>query len=144
MYLNRVFLYGNLTRDPEVKGLPSGGSVASFSVATNRTFKDKAGAKQDQTEFHNLVAFGKTAEVIAQYLKKGRGVFVEGRMQTRSWDKDGVKQYRTEIVVESFQFGADGGAGEKPRSSAPSENAADPLAHHFDDSQDIDPADIPF
>lgn len=114
MYLNKVFLYGNLTRDPEVRALPSGQQVASFSLATNRTYTDKNGAKQEQVEYHNVVAFGRTADVIAQYLKKGRPVFVEGRIQTRSWEKEGQKQYRTEIVIDNFQFGptvAPGGAG---------------------------------
>ena len=114
MYLNKVLLYGNLTRDPELKALPSGQQVASFGLATNRSFKNKEGAQQEQTEFHNIVAFGRTAEVMGQYLKKGRPIYIEGRIQTRSWDKDGVKQYRTEIVVDTFQFGAqaavDGGS----------------------------------
>src|SRR3989344_3601190 len=112
MYLNKAFLYGNLTRDPEMRSLPSGGQVASFSLATNRVYKDKEGAKQEATEFHNVVAFGRSAELIAQYMKKGRPLFVEGRIQTRSWDdkESGKKQYRTEIVVDNFQFG-DGGQG---------------------------------
>lgn len=112
MYLNKAFLYGNLTRDPEIRALPSGQQVASFSLATNRTYKNKEGAKQEQVEYHNIVAFGKQADVIAQYLKKGRPVFIEGRIQTRSWEKDGEKKYRTEVVVENFQFGpsAPGGA----------------------------------
>lgn len=129
MYLNKVFLYGNLTRDPEVRALPSGQQVASFALATNRTYTDKAGAKQESTEFHNIVAFGRQAEVIAQYLKKGRPVFIEGRIQTRSWDDKatGEKKYRTEIVIESFQFGpsAPGGPGASgPRSSASSTSSA--------------------
>ena len=103
--INKVQLYGNLTRDPETKALPSGQAVTNFSVATNRNFKDKDGQKQEQVEFHNLVAFGRTAEVIAQYLKRGRPIYVDGRLQTRSWDKDGSKMYRTEIIVENFQFG---------------------------------------
>lgn len=107
MYLNKVTIYGNLTRDPELKTLPSGVSVVNFSVATNRTWKDKQGQKQDSTEFHNLVAFGRTAEIINQYLKKGEPIYVEGRLQTRSWeDKDsGKKLYRTEIIAEQMQFG---------------------------------------
>jgi len=137
MYLNKVQLYGNLTRDPELKALPSGQSVASFSIATNRTFKDKAGAKQEQVEFHNVVAFGKTADVIGQYFKKGKPIYVEGRIQTRSWEKDGKKNYRTEIVLETFQFG-------------PSEQRADaatkPQAASTEDDGDpgINPDDIPF
>jgi single-strand DNA-binding protein len=112
MYLNKVLLYGNLTRDPELRALPSGQQVASFALATNRSYKNKEGEKQDAVEYHNIVAFGRQAEVIGQYLKKGRPVYIEGRIQTRSWDDktSGEKKYRTEIVVESFQFGP-GGAG---------------------------------
>ncbi len=116
MYVNKVILYGNLTRDPELKALPSGSQVAEFGIATNRVYKDKNGAKQEEVDFHNIVAFGKTAEVIAQYLKKGRPIFIEGRIRTRSWEsKDGTgKRYKTEIVLENFQFGPslrEGGAG---------------------------------
>ena len=105
MYLNKAIVVGNITRDIELKALPSGMNVASFSVATNRVWKDKGGAKNEATEYHNIVVFGKQAETIVQYCKKGDGILVEGRLQTRSWEKDGVKQYRTEIVLESFQFG---------------------------------------
>ena len=111
MYLNKVFLYGNLTRDPELKALPSGSQVAEFGVATNRTYKDKEGNKKEEVDFHNIVAFGRTAEVIKQYLVKGRPIFIEGRIRTRSWEaKDGTgKRYKTEIVLENFQFGASAG-----------------------------------
>lgn len=149
MYLNKVFLYGNLTRDPEVKALPSGQQVATFGLATNRTFKNKDGQQQEQTEFHTIVAFGRTAEVMGQYLKKGRPVFVEGRLQTRSWEKDGQKQYRTEIVVDTFQFGPQG-SGEGGRAAAPrSDEQAAPAASDMGDAiqypeEDINPEDIPF
>lgn len=149
MYLNKAILYGNLTRDPELKALPSGGQVANFGIATNRTYKDKNGAKQEATEFHNVVAFGRTAEVIAQYMKKGRPIFIEGRIQTRSWDdkESGKKNYRTEIVVDNFQFGADGGKG----GGAPSANRGtdeqpapkDDEAIKYPD-EEINPEDIPF
>ena len=106
MYINKAIIYGNLTRDPELKSLPSGLQVASFGVATNRVYKDKTGAKQESTDFHNIVVFGKQAELVSQYLKKGSGIFVEGRMQTRSWDgQDGQKKYRMEIVADRIQFG---------------------------------------
>jgi single-strand DNA-binding protein len=111
MYLNKVMLYGNMTRDPELRSLPSGIQVASFSIATNRVYKDRDGARQEQTDFHNVVVFGRQAETVSQYLKKGSGVFVEGRLQTRSWDKDGQKQYRTEVVADRIQFGPRGGGG---------------------------------
>jgi single-strand DNA-binding protein len=150
MYLNKAFIYGNLTRDPEMRGLPSGGQVASFGVATNRTYKDKNGQKQEATEFHNVVAFGRTAEVIGQYLKKGRPIFVEGRIQTRSWEgkEDGKKQYRTEIVVENFQFGADGGRGAGGGSAQGSESSQAAPARDDEEikypDEEINPEDIPF
>lgn len=129
MYLNKVQLIGNLTRDPELKALPSGVKVCNFSIATNRTWKDANGAKQEAVEFHNVIAFGRTAEVIAQYVLKGHQIFVEGRLQTRSWDKDGVKMYRTEIMVENFQF------GNKPR------DGAAPAQARNDDHDQSTPAD---
>jgi single-strand DNA-binding protein len=112
MYINKAFIYGNLTRDPQLRSLPSGVQVAEIGVATNRTWKNKEGIKQDSVEFHNVVAFGRPAELISQYLRKGQPIFVEGRIQTRSWDaQDGSKKYRTEIVVDNFQFGPKGMGG---------------------------------
>ena len=113
MYINKAFLFGNLTRDPELKSLPSGIKVVSFSLATNRTWKDKNGVKQESVNFHNIVAYVKPAEIIAQYVKKGSSLFVEGRIDTRSWDDktDGTKKYRTEVIVENFQFGPSQGGG---------------------------------
>lgn len=121
MNLNQVTIIGRLTRDPEQKALPNGTAVSNFSVATSRTWKDKAGAKQEETEFHNCVAFGRTAEVIGQYLKKGQLVNVVGRLQTRNWEKDGHKNYRTEIIVDQMQMGPK--AGTSGSASAPSESA---------------------
>jgi len=149
MYLNKVFLYGNLTRDPEVRALPNGGQVVSFGIATNRTYKNAAGEKQEEVEFHNISAFGRLAETMGQYLKKGRPVFIEGRLRTRSWDdkESGKKQYKTEIVVDNFQFGADGGRGEgsgAPRAAAPAAAKA-PKEDTIDyPTEDINPDDIPF
>src|ERR1700722_16824293 len=105
MYLNKAMIYGNLTRDPELRALPSGGSVCSFSIATNRVYKKADGTRAEEVAYHNVVVFGRTAETCAQYLKKGSAAYVEGRLQTRSWDKDGQKQYRTEIVADTVQFG---------------------------------------
>lgn len=105
MYLNKVQLIGNLTRDPEMRALPSGINVTTLSLATNRTWKDQNGKKQEAVDYHNVVAFGKQADLISQYCKKGASLYVEGRLQTRSWDSDQGKKYRTEIIVESFQFG---------------------------------------
>src|SRR5689334_5579504 len=98
--MNKVILFGNLTRDPELKSLPSGMQVANFGLATNRRVK-KDEQWQDVPEFHNVVVFGRQAETTAQYLKKGSQALIEGRIQTRSWEKDGQKQYRTEVVAES-------------------------------------------
>ena len=152
MYLNKALLYGNLTRDPEVRALPSGQQVATFGLATNRTFKNKEGQQQEMTEFHNIVAFGRTAEVMGQYLKKGRPVFIEGRIQTRSWEADGKKNYRTEIVVDNFQFGpqaagAGGGAFDKGGASRSAEESSQDSTggesiQYPDD--EINPEDIPF
>ena len=113
MYFNKAFIIGNLTRDPELKSLPSGIKVCTFSVATNRVWKDKDGNKQEAADFHNIVVFGRQAETVAQYMKKGSQVMVEGRMQTRSWDDQatGTKKYRTEVVADRVQFGSSGVGG---------------------------------
>jgi len=101
--LNRVQLIGNLTRDPEMKQIPSGKTVTSFSIATNFSWTDASGQKQDKPEYHNIVVWGKLAEIAGQYLRKGTKVFVEGRLQTREWEgEDNVKRYRTEIVLENM------------------------------------------
>lgn len=106
MYINKATIYGNLTRDPELKSLPNGIVVVNFSVATNRTWKGKSGEQQEEVEYHNVVAFGRTAETINQYMKKGSGIYVEGRIRTRNWEgADGKKNYRTEIIAERVQFG---------------------------------------
>ncbi len=103
MSLNRVQLIGNLTRDPEMKQIPGGQVVASFGIATNFTWKDQSGEQQSRTEFHNIVAWRRLAEICGQYLKKGSKIFIEGRLQTRSWEgEDGVKRYRTEIVADNM------------------------------------------
>ena len=103
MSLNRAQLIGNLTRDPELRQIPGGSTVASFSIATNFSWKDSSGQKQDRAEFHNIVAWRKLAEICGQYLKKGAKVFIEGRIQTRDWEgEDGVKRYRTEIVADNM------------------------------------------
>jgi single-strand DNA-binding protein len=155
MYINKAFVYGNLTRDPELKALPSGSQVVNFGLATNRTYKDKNGQKQEATEFHNIVAFGRSAELIAQYMKKGRALFVEGRIQTRSWDdkESGKKNYRTEIVAENFQFGDGGGAkggtggnvGSKAADVSPAEGGSASGGEEIQyPDEEINPEDIPF
>lgn len=147
MNLNKAFIFGNLTRDPELRSLPSGMQVASFGVATNRVFRDRDGKKQEQADFHNIVVFGRQAETVAQYLKKGSSAFIEGRIQTRSWEQNGEKKYRTEIVAERVQFGPrSGGSGGGNSQSGGNET-------HDDSSggagieyprDDINPDDIPF
>ncbi len=103
MDLNKVMVIGNVTRDPEVRTTPSGVSVASFGVATNFSWKDAQGAQQKRAEFHNIVAWRKLAEIIGQYVKKGSRIYIEGRLQTRSWDdQSGTKRYRTEIVADNM------------------------------------------
>lgn len=123
---------GRLTRDPEQKVLPSGMAVCNFSLATNHTYKD-----QEETEFHNVVAFGKTAESIGRYKKKGDLIFVTGRLKTRSWESDGTKQYRTEIMVDRAQFIGKGSNEASPATAEPTS------APEYPD-EEIRPEDIPF
>ena len=152
MYLNKAMVFGNLTRDPEVRALPSGGNVCSFSIATNRTYKKADGSKAEEVEFHNIVTFGRLADLCAQYLKKGSSAYVEGRIKTRSWDdkESGKKQYKTEIVAETVQFGPrsqggpreEGGYAPAPASpSAPKVSKDDSIDYP---QEDINPDDIPF
>lgn len=155
MYLNKAQIIGNLTRDPEMKVLPNGTPVCNFSVATNHVYKDKNGVKQESVEFHNIVCFGKTAETVSQYMRKGSQVYLEGRIQTRSWeDRDtGKKMYRTEINADTIQFGnkpKDGASSDAPRKAKPRDEADE----QWDDvtngdtieypDEEINPDDIPF
>lgn len=142
MNLNKAFIMGNLTRDPEVRSLPSGMQVASFAIATNRNWKDKDGRKQEAVEYHNIVAFGRLAEVIAQYARKGSSLFVEGRIQTRSWEgQDGQKKYRTEIVVENFQFGPKRSGSDTAKESEGPESAEEEINYP---QEEVSSDDIPF
>src|SRR3989344_9197840 len=127
MYLNKAFIAGNLTRDPELKALPSGSKVTTFSIATNRVWTDSQGKRQEATDYHNIVVFGRQAETSAQYLRKGSQALIEGRIQTRSWEgQDGKKQYRTEIIAEGMQMGPRRNSGEyQGGGSAPVENHAE-------------------
>ena len=125
--LNKVFLMGNLGRDPEVRTTTSGQTVANFTVATSRKYKDRDGNRQEKTEWHNVVVWGKQAEIARQYLTKGKQVFIEGRLETRSWEDKthGDKRYRTEVICDNFQMlggGRPGGADEGHEShGAPAE-----------------------
>jgi single-strand DNA-binding protein len=117
MDLNKVMLIGNVVRDPEVRTTPSGQSVASFSIATNLVWKDKNGQQQKKAEFHNIVAWRRLGEIVGQYVKKGGKIYLEGRLQNRSWDdQNGIKRYRTEIVADNMilldKAGSTGGSGQ--------------------------------
>jgi single-strand DNA-binding protein len=152
--VNKVILVGNLGRDPETRYMPDGGAITNISVATTEQWKDKNGEKQEKTEWHRVAFFGKLAEIAGEYLKKGSQVYVEGRLQTREWEKDGVKRYTTEIIANQMQMlgsrqGMGGGAapdrdadrGEAPASRpASAKPAAAKTGGKFDDFED----DIPF
>lgn len=158
--VNKVILVGNLGRDPEIRYMPSGDALASFSVATTDSWKDKSGQKQERTEWHRISMFGKLAEIAGEYLKKGSSVYIEGRLQTRKWqDKDGNERQTTEVVADRMQMlggrGAAGGGGYEmmddegssrpstvspPSNSAPRQAPAKPASSNFDDFED----DIPF
>lgn len=147
MYINKALLFGNLTRDPELRALPSGMNVCNFSVATNRTYKDRDGKKQEQTDFHNVVVFGRQADTVNQYLKKGSSVYVEGRMQTRSWEQNGEKKYRTEVIADTVQFGprGSGGGGARQQQADDMQDNAPAAGPGIDyPKDDINPDDIPF
>ncbi|MCA9352459.1 single-stranded DNA-binding protein [Patescibacteria group bacterium] len=149
MYLNKVMIVGNLTRDPELKTLPSGMKVTSFSLATNRVWM-KDGQKQEAVDYHNIVVFGRQAETSAQYLKKGSQALIEGRLQTRSWDDAGTgkKMYRTEIVADRVQFGRRSDGSSSAPSSEDSSQTPDDGFDGVDTidypEEDINPEDIPF
>lgn len=151
--LNKVFILGNLTRDPELRQTPSGQAVCSFSIATNRFYSDSSGQRQKQAEFHNIVAWGKQAEIINQYSRKGSILLVEGRIQTRSWqDQQGNKKYRTEIVAERIQLGPRQGSGtpgsrdeESPSSASMQDQREEPpIIELPGDEEEINVKDIPF
>ncbi len=137
--VNRVMLVGSVGKDPESKHLPSGSMVINFSVATSESWKDKqTGQQQELTEWHRCVCFGKLAEIIAQYVKKGSKLYIEGSLRTRSWEQDGAKRYATEIVVSEMQMldGKPQDSGQQPgQGRAPVQSA--PKQDNFDD-------DIPF
>lgn len=152
MYLNKAIVFGNLTRDPELKALPSGSHVATFSIATNRIFKDRTGQNQTEVQYHNVVVFGRQAETVYQYLKKGSTALIEGRIQNRSWDApDGQKRYRSEIVAERVQFGPrrDGVVSTGPKSGPETsgggrERERGEIETIDYPEEDINPDDIPF
>jgi single-strand DNA-binding protein len=165
--VNKVILVGNLGRDPEVRYMPNGEAVCNFSIATTDNWKDKSGAKQERTEWHNIVMYRKLAEIAGEYLKKGRPVYVEGRLQTRKWQtKEGQDRYTTEIIADQMQMlggrdaggsnasydgGMDQSSGGADYNQAPAQATSKPVAAQssakpvasgsgFDDFED----DIPF
>ncbi|MFA7277675.1 MAG: single-stranded DNA-binding protein [Candidatus Gracilibacteria bacterium] len=154
MSLNRVQLIGNVTKDPEVRQIPGGATVATFSIATNYSWKDASGQRQDKPEFHNLVAWRKLGEICAQYVRKGSKVFAEGRIQTREWEgQDGAKRYRTEIILDNMIMLDKKGASEGMDSSrehsaiksTSSENSGSPVAAGAPDlEEEISIDDLPF
>ena len=148
--INKVILVGNLGKDPELKYTPSGQSVTNFTVATSRSYKDKSGEWKEETEWHNVKAWGKTGESVAQYLSKGRQVYVEGRIQTRTWeDNDGKKRYFTDIVADNIVLlggRGEGGSAGAPRSSSEARSSTPAAEDDLNQSQpaDITDDDIPF
>lgn len=149
---NQAIIMGNLTRDPELRSTPGGQQVASFAVATNRTWMDQSGERKEAVEYHEIVAWGKLGELAAQYLAKGRKVMVVGRLQTQSWEKDGVKRQRTEIVASDVNFlDGPGGAQMSEGASAPRSSSAssskksdDVVIQDLDANSNINLDDIPF
>lgn len=173
MNFNKIFVLGNVTRDPEVRSLPSGQQVTTFGLATNRFYTAGTGEKKQETEFHNIVCFGKLADISSRYLNKGSLVLIEGRVKTRNWvNNQGIKQYRTEVIAENLQLGPKGsGSGNssynKPFSSpepdtshlassqeipiiqedfapAPEDNSSKEVSFEDQSAEEIDVKDIPF
>ncbi|HLD70652.1 MAG TPA: single-stranded DNA-binding protein [Negativicutes bacterium] len=167
MNLNKIFVLGNVTQDPQVRAMPSGQPVVNFSIATNRFYTDQQGQKKQEAEFHNIVAFAKMADTISRYVTKGSLILIEGRIKTRTWNnQQGVKQYKTEIIAEGLQLGprpagmganSTGQMANRPAQQAPAqtqpaqktddipvieENA--PVSFNTEDPNEIDVKDIPF
>ena len=146
--INKVILVGNLGKDPELRSLPSGQAVANFTLATSRRWKDKNGQRQDQTEWHTIVCFGRQAEVAGQYLTKGKQIYVEGRLQTRSWDdrQTGEKRYRTEVICENFQMlgSRTGGGDYEPAGAGASSPGGGPSYDEPSYGGEPEDDDIPF
>ncbi len=149
MNLNKVILIGRLTRDPETRALPSGQSLTSFGMATDRFYTDKTGQKQQQTEFHNIVSFGRLAEIASQYLTKGSLVLIEGRLQTRGWkDSSGNQRSRTEIITERIQLGPRSAGKTAPSEEKPTVPTGDKVPTEeipiIEEGEEIDISKIPF
>ena len=149
--VNKVFLLGNVGKDPEIRATAGGMTIASFTLATADRAKDQQGNWADKTEWHNLVAFQRTAEIVRDYVKKGTQIFVEGKIQTRSWDdkESGQKKYRTEILVNELSLlgkpgGGEGGGGSYAKSSSSASYGSAPVSAPDYGDQGITDDDIPF
>lgn len=141
--INKAIIVGNVGKDPEIRYMPNGEAVANFSIATSDSWKDKSGVKQERTEWHNIVAYRKLAEIISQYVKSGVPLYIEGKLQTRKWEKDGITRYSTEIIADEMQMlGSrvqDNDSGyTKPQ--AQQNNAPKAQGDSFDDME----SDLPF
>ncbi len=151
MNLNKVMLIGRLTRDPEMRTTPLGHSVCSFGLATSRVWKNQESQRQEKTEFHNIVLWRRLAEIASEYLNKGSLVYIEGRLETRNWEKDGVKHYRTEIIGDILQMGPKtAGLGSKIDEHQEKSNLTfqpeikEEIPIIEEDKDNIDPKKIPF
>lgn len=149
MDLNKVMIIGRLTRDPESRTTPNGQNVASFGVATNRVWKDKEGNRQEKVEYHNVVSWGRLADICSQYLHKGSRLYLEGRLQTREWEgQDGIKRYRTEIIADNMIMLDTKAAA--PQVVAPQEPASEPTPESEEETpkepkeEEVKVEDIPF
>jgi single-strand DNA-binding protein len=141
MNVNKAIILGNVTRDPEIRSLPSGQNIASFGVATNRFWTNKNGEKKSQVEFHNVITFGRLAEIAQKFLKKGSLVYIEGRLQTRNWqDQQGIKHYRTDIIAERIQLGPKSLG--RIETTAPQEEVV--AEEVIPPEEEINPEEIPF
>ncbi len=143
--LNKVILIGNLGKDPELKYTPSGTAVCTFSLATTVSLKDQDGNRQDKTEWHNIKIWSKQAEFAAEYLKKGKQVYIEGRIETRSWEHEGQKRYMTEIIAQRFlMLGRKDDSGSSPPANSPAAPPGQKTAEPADSGGGMDDDDLPF
>lgn len=134
--INKVIILGNVGKDPETKYMPNGNAVSTFTLATSESWKDKnSGEKQEKTEWHRCVAYGKLAEIIAEYVKKGSKIYIEGRLQTRSWEQDGIKRYATEIIADQMQMLDGKQDQEQTQKPAKASKPSQPAQDDFDDME---------
>lgn len=147
MSVNKVILLGRIGKTPEIKYTPNGSAVANFSVATSESWKDKSGDKKEKTEWHNIVVWGKLAEIVGKYMDKGTEVYIEGKLQTRSWeDKNGTKRYTTEILAETVQMTSGGKRkdGESAKADDHGQDHSSPMDESVADGANFASDDIPF